>query len=85
MRKEIVPQALAAEAGSSRGIWSQQESAKTLPDASPLQAGGGGFYGLLPLPPTSDFLVCVFGGLDCGFVVLWFVYLGCVGRPDSSR
>ena len=49
-------------------------------------------YGLLPLPPTSDcwfeclgFWImgcgCVFGVLDCGFVVLCVVSSGSVGLP----
>ena len=46
-------------------------------------------YGLPALPPTSDFLVCVFGVLDCGFVILCFVSLGGCGfvqiASDRSR
>ena len=49
----------------------------------------GAADGLPPLPPTSDFSVCVLGVLDCGFVVLRFVSLGSCRfvqiAPDSCR
>ena len=81
MKRAIQRQGSAEEAGSPKSFWSLQidknssEFAKALGRPVPCEQGAAD-NGLPHLPPTSVFLVCVFGLWVCGFVVLWFVSLG---------